>query len=136
MSIKQGRSAIIPSILTDSRATVKLVKTPEYELVKEPERELPVDEGLTYHPHIGFRIRYPTNVFNGLFRCDATLGNISESLNVALMFKGKSLAVHTSTHIHTHKHTHIHTDARAHARTHARTHTHIHTHTHTIETGI
>ena len=93
VSIKQGRRAIIPCRVIDRKTTVKLVKTPEYERVKVPESEIPVHEGLTYKPNIGFRIRYPTNVFNGMFRCDATLGNTTDSIKVALMFKGRYLSL-------------------------------------------
>ena len=95
VSIKQGRGAIIPCRVMDPKTTVKLVKTPEYEYVKVSENEMPVHEGLTYDPRIGFRISYPTNEFNGMFRCDATLDNVTDSLKVALMFKGMYLSVYS-----------------------------------------
>ena len=55
---------------------------------------MPVHEGLTYDPRFGFHIHYPTNVFNGMFRCDATLGNITDSLRATLVFKGRYLSVY------------------------------------------
>ena len=94
LSIKQGRGAIIPCRVIDPKTTVKLMKTPEYEYVKVPETEIPVQDGLTYNPRIGFRIRYPSSDFNGMFRCDATLGNITDSLKAALMFKGRYISVY------------------------------------------
>ncbi len=79
--IKQGRPVTIPCRLTHPHATVNLVK--------EPDTEMPLDDGLTYNPRTGFHIIFPTSAFNGLFRCDATLGNKTDSLEVGLMFKRK-----------------------------------------------
>ena len=81
VTIKEGSPATIPCRLTNPNVTVKLVK--------ESGQEMPVDDGLTYDPRIGFHIIFPTSAFNGLFRCDATLGNKTDSLEVGLMFKRK-----------------------------------------------
>jgi len=87
MPIHQGMTTVIPCRVTDPRANVQLVK--------DPNETVTIGQEVTYDPQTGFRVLYPNRFYSGRFRCNASLGNKTDLVEVILYYKGWCCSVST-----------------------------------------